>query len=114
MERGTGNTGKTEPASSLGTNVNEDTCVVDSCSPGDGDCGTTDVARARWSLLRQVESALKASTLPLWLQTQSQQLILTFMMQQSTELAKCLFCCTTALRVNDRLSTQTVTLLLFV
>ncbi|XP_055358467.1 calmodulin-lysine N-methyltransferase isoform X2 [Betta splendens] len=54
MERGTGNAKKSEPASPSGTNVNEDTCVDNSCSSGDGNCCTTDVARARWTLLRQV------------------------------------------------------------
>ncbi|XP_026212772.1 calmodulin-lysine N-methyltransferase [Anabas testudineus] len=54
MERDTVTAEKTEPASPLGKNINEDTCLDNSHSSGVGTCGTTDVARARWSLLRQV------------------------------------------------------------
>lgn len=45
---------KTEPALPLRKNMNEDTRVDNSPSSRDGTCGTTDVAKARWSLLRQV------------------------------------------------------------
>ncbi|KAG8000244.1 Calmodulin-lysine N-methyltransferase, partial [Nibea albiflora] len=47
----------TEPASPLREHINEDnTCVANShgSSQDDDTCGTTDVARARWTLLRQV------------------------------------------------------------
>uniref|UniRef100_UPI0037E717BC calmodulin-lysine N-methyltransferase n=1 Tax=Semicossyphus pulcher TaxID=241346 RepID=UPI0037E717BC len=44
---------KTEPASPLRKNINEDTCANSHTSPA-GTCGSTDVARARWTLLRQV------------------------------------------------------------
>ncbi|TMS04404.1 Calmodulin-lysine N-methyltransferase [Larimichthys crocea] len=53
----TGTAGRnTEPASPVRKNINEDnTCVDNSHSSSrDGTCGTTDVARARWTLLRQV------------------------------------------------------------
>lgn len=56
MERDTVTAEKTEPASPLGKNINEDTCLDNSHSSGVGTCGTTDVARARWSLLRQVNN----------------------------------------------------------
>lgn len=64
MEGDTGTAKKTEPASPLVKNSTEDTCIDDSRSSGDGTCGTTDVARARWTLLRQVLLALKANTIP--------------------------------------------------
>ncbi|XP_069549104.1 calmodulin-lysine N-methyltransferase [Brachyistius frenatus] len=55
MEReSTGTAEKPEPASPLRGNINEDTCVANSHSSRDGTGGTTDVARARWILLRQV------------------------------------------------------------
>lgn len=53
---------KTEPASPLRKNINEDTCVDNSHTSRDGTCGTTDVARARWTLLRQVLLASKGGT----------------------------------------------------
>ncbi|XP_047459772.1 calmodulin-lysine N-methyltransferase [Mugil cephalus] len=54
MEReSTDNAGMTQPASSLRGNLNEDTCVANSHSSPVGTCNT-DVARARWTLLRQV------------------------------------------------------------
>lgn len=53
---------KTEPASPLRKHINEDTCVDNSHTSRDGTCGTTDVARARWTLLRQVLLASKGST----------------------------------------------------
>lgn len=53
---------KTEPALPLRKNMNEDTRVDNSPSSRDGTCGTTDVAKARWSLLRQVFLASKGST----------------------------------------------------
>lgn len=53
---------KTEPASPLRKNINEDTCVDNSHTSRDGTCGATDVARARWTLLRQVLLASKGST----------------------------------------------------
>ncbi|TKS85934.1 hypothetical protein D9C73_019408 [Collichthys lucidus] len=58
----TGTAGRnTEPASPVRKNINEDnTCVDNSHSSSrDGTCGTTDVARARWTLLRQVLLSLK-------------------------------------------------------
>nr|XP_046258406.1 calmodulin-lysine N-methyltransferase [Scatophagus argus] len=45
---------KTEPASPLRKNINEDTCVAKSHTSRDMNSSTTDVARARWTLLRQV------------------------------------------------------------
>lgn len=45
---------KTEPASPLSNQVNEDTCSSKSQTCPDGSCGTADVAKARWTLLRQV------------------------------------------------------------
>lgn len=35
-------------------NINEDTCRANARISRDGTCGTTDVAKARWTLLRQV------------------------------------------------------------
>lgn len=52
---------QTEPASPLGKNINEDSCVSNSHSSRDETCGTADVARARWTLLRQVLTS-KGST----------------------------------------------------
>lgn len=58
MERDTGTAKKTtEPVSPLSKSINEDTCVDDTRSSGVGNF-TSDVARARWTLLRQVELAL--------------------------------------------------------
>ncbi|KAM9345218.1 calmodulin-lysine N-methyltransferase [Symphorus nematophorus] len=55
MERdSTGIAEKTEPASPVRKNINEDTCAANSQTSQDGTCATTDVARARWTLLRQV------------------------------------------------------------
>ncbi|KAM8739443.1 calmodulin-lysine N-methyltransferase [Acanthopagrus schlegelii] len=56
MERdSTGTAEKTEPGSPLRKNIREDTCVANSHSSRDETLGdTTDVARARWTLLRQV------------------------------------------------------------
>lgn len=57
MERdSTGTAEKTEPASPLGKNMNQDTCAANSNCALDETCGTTDVAKARWTLLRQVLS----------------------------------------------------------
>lgn len=53
---------QTEPASPLGKNINEDSCVANSHSSRDETCGTADVARARWTLLRQVLLTSKGST----------------------------------------------------
>ncbi|GLD63939.1 calmodulin-lysine N-methyltransferase-like protein [Lates japonicus] len=50
----TGAAAETEPASPLRKNINEDTCAADSHTSRAGTCGATDVARARWTLLRQV------------------------------------------------------------
>lgn len=50
----TGAAERTEPVLPLRNNINEDTCVANSHAHRDGTCGTTDVARARWTLLRQV------------------------------------------------------------
>ena len=52
---------RTEPASPLRENLNEDTCAADHHTPRAGTCGATDVARARWTLLRQVMSVPAAS-----------------------------------------------------
>lgn len=66
MEReSTDNAEKTQPASSLLGNMNEDTCVANSPSSPVGTCGNTDVARARWTLLRQVYSRKHALSLKL-------------------------------------------------
>ncbi|XP_032397812.1 calmodulin-lysine N-methyltransferase [Etheostoma spectabile] len=55
MERdSTGTAEKIQPASSLRNSINEDTCAANSLSSQVEICGTTDVARARWTLLRQV------------------------------------------------------------
>ena len=60
MERdSTGTADKTEPASPVRKNINEDTCAANSQTTQDGTCATTDVARARWTLLRQVLLASK-------------------------------------------------------
>lgn len=45
---------RTEPASPLGKNIHEDTRAADSRASRSGTCTNTDVARARWTLLRQV------------------------------------------------------------
>ncbi|XP_039893069.1 calmodulin-lysine N-methyltransferase [Simochromis diagramma] len=45
---------RTEPASPLGKNIHEDTRATDSRASRSGTCRNTDVARARWTLLRQV------------------------------------------------------------
>nr|XP_020457178.1 calmodulin-lysine N-methyltransferase [Monopterus albus]XP_020457183.1 calmodulin-lysine N-methyltransferase [Monopterus albus]XP_020457190.1 calmodulin-lysine N-methyltransferase [Monopterus albus] len=45
---------KTKPASPLGKNINEDTCTDNSHTSGIETCAAADVARARWTLLRQV------------------------------------------------------------
>uniref|UniRef100_A0A3Q4H5A3 Calmodulin-lysine N-methyltransferase n=1 Tax=Neolamprologus brichardi TaxID=32507 RepID=A0A3Q4H5A3_NEOBR len=45
---------RTEPASPLGKNIHEDTLAADSRASLSGTCTNTDVARARWTLLRQV------------------------------------------------------------
>lgn len=46
---------KTEQSSSLRKNINEDTCVVNCRTSSERSCGTADiVAKARWTLLRQV------------------------------------------------------------
>uniref|UniRef100_A0A4W6DR83 Si:ch73-54n14.2 n=1 Tax=Lates calcarifer TaxID=8187 RepID=A0A4W6DR83_LATCA len=50
----TGAAAETEPASPSRKNINEDTCAADSHTSRAGTCGATDVARARWTLLRQV------------------------------------------------------------
>ncbi|KAG7511582.1 hypothetical protein JOB18_003914 [Solea senegalensis] len=56
MERdSTGAAENTQPASPLRKNLNEDRCAADSHTCRDGTCAAaTDVARARWILLRQV------------------------------------------------------------
>lgn len=57
MERdpiGTVTSEKTEPASSLRKNGDKDTCNMNSHISRDSKSGTTDVAKARWTLLRQV------------------------------------------------------------
>ncbi|XP_039994580.1 calmodulin-lysine N-methyltransferase isoform X2 [Xiphias gladius] len=55
MERDrTGAADMTEPASPLRKNINEDTCAADNHTSRSETCGATDVARARWTLLRQV------------------------------------------------------------
>ncbi|XP_056251220.1 calmodulin-lysine N-methyltransferase isoform X2 [Seriola aureovittata] len=55
MERdSTGAEEKTEPASPLRKDINDDTCAADSHTSQTETCGPTDVARARWTLLRQV------------------------------------------------------------
>ncbi|XP_013886019.1 calmodulin-lysine N-methyltransferase [Austrofundulus limnaeus] len=55
MERGsTGSAEKTEPVSSCGDNNNEDPCAAKTLTSRGGTCGATHVARARWTLLRQV------------------------------------------------------------
>ncbi|KAM7385361.1 hypothetical protein PAMP_001448 [Pampus punctatissimus] len=45
---------KSDPASTVRRHINEDTCAANSHSSRVGTCGTPDVARARWTLLRQV------------------------------------------------------------
>ncbi|XP_042357630.1 calmodulin-lysine N-methyltransferase isoform X2 [Plectropomus leopardus] len=45
---------ETEPASPLRKNINEDSRAANSQSSREETCATTDVARARWTLLRQV------------------------------------------------------------
>lgn len=45
---------KTEPASSLRKNSDEDTCDMNSYISRDSKSGTADVAKARWTLLKQV------------------------------------------------------------
>lgn len=64
MERdSTGTAEKTEPGSPLRKNMREDTCVANSHSSRDETLGdTTDVARARWTLLRQVLLASQENT----------------------------------------------------
>ncbi|XP_034407627.1 calmodulin-lysine N-methyltransferase isoform X2 [Cyclopterus lumpus] len=55
MERDSNGTAETtEPASPLRKNINQDTCAANSHSALVETCGTPDVARARWTLLRQV------------------------------------------------------------
>ncbi|KAM4591141.1 calmodulin-lysine N-methyltransferase isoform 1-T1 [Odontesthes bonariensis] len=55
MERdSTGTAEKTEPASPLRGIINEDTCTSNDRNSRGTTCGATDVARARWTLLRQV------------------------------------------------------------
>lgn len=60
---------KAEPALPLRKNMNEDTRVDNSPSSRDGTCGTTDVAKARWSLLRQVYLTSKGKHKPCITQT---------------------------------------------
>ncbi|XP_041646276.1 calmodulin-lysine N-methyltransferase [Cheilinus undulatus] len=48
------NAEKTEPASPLRDKINEDSCADNSHIPRAGTCGTAEVAKARWTLLRQV------------------------------------------------------------
>ncbi|XP_049456175.1 calmodulin-lysine N-methyltransferase isoform X2 [Epinephelus fuscoguttatus] len=50
----TGGGDKTEPASPLRKTSHQDTCAANSHSSREDTCATTDVARARWTLLRQV------------------------------------------------------------
>ncbi|XP_074532494.1 calmodulin-lysine N-methyltransferase [Halichoeres trimaculatus] len=45
---------KSESDSPMRENINEDTCRANSQISRGGTCGTTDVAKARWTLLRQV------------------------------------------------------------
>ncbi|TNN64299.1 Calmodulin-lysine N-methyltransferase [Liparis tanakae] len=55
MERDSNGTAETtKPASPLRKNINQDTCAANSHSDLVETCGTPDVARARWTLLRQV------------------------------------------------------------
>ncbi|XP_034537761.1 calmodulin-lysine N-methyltransferase [Notolabrus celidotus] len=55
MERDCNDTAeKIESNSPLTENINEDTCRDDSHTSRTGTCGTPDVAKARWTLLRQV------------------------------------------------------------
>ncbi|XP_056291635.1 calmodulin-lysine N-methyltransferase [Pseudoliparis swirei] len=55
MERDSNGTAETtKPASPLRKNINQDTCAANSHSDLVETCGTSDVARARWTLLRQV------------------------------------------------------------
>ncbi|XP_031735174.1 calmodulin-lysine N-methyltransferase-like isoform X2 [Anarrhichthys ocellatus] len=63
MERdSTGTAEKTEPASPLRKNMNQDTCAANSHSSLVETCGATDVAKARWTLLRQVLRQKQADT----------------------------------------------------
>lgn len=55
MERdSTGAAEKTQPASPRRKDINNDTCAAGSPTSPSGTCDATDVARARWTLLRQV------------------------------------------------------------
>ncbi|KAM3606219.1 uncharacterized protein V6R79_012975 [Siganus canaliculatus] len=54
MEDSTGAADKTEPASTMSNKNNDNTCAANSHISRDGTCSTADVARARWTLLRQV------------------------------------------------------------
>nr|XP_019953646.1 PREDICTED: calmodulin-lysine N-methyltransferase-like isoform X1 [Paralichthys olivaceus]XP_019953654.1 PREDICTED: calmodulin-lysine N-methyltransferase-like isoform X1 [Paralichthys olivaceus] len=55
MERDcTGAAEEKEPASTRRTEVNGDRCSADSRSSSTESCGVADVAKARWTLLRQV------------------------------------------------------------
>ncbi|XP_037829558.1 calmodulin-lysine N-methyltransferase [Kryptolebias marmoratus] len=55
MERdSTGSAEKSEPVPSCRDNNNEDTCAAKTRTPRGETCGATHVARARWTLLRQV------------------------------------------------------------
>uniref|UniRef100_A0A3B5B666 Uncharacterized protein n=1 Tax=Stegastes partitus TaxID=144197 RepID=A0A3B5B666_9TELE len=54
----TGSAEKTEPGSVLRENIHEDNCTADSFGSQADNCGTTDVARARWTLLRQVSRGI--------------------------------------------------------
>ncbi|KAF3708047.1 Calmodulin-lysine N-methyltransferase [Channa argus] len=54
MERDNSTGEKTQPASSTGPNINEDICTDNSRTALVETCRTVDVARARWTLLRQV------------------------------------------------------------
>ncbi|XP_054874466.1 calmodulin-lysine N-methyltransferase isoform X2 [Amphiprion ocellaris] len=49
-----GSSEKTKPGSVFMDTINEDNCTADSLSSRADNCATTDVARARWTLLRQV------------------------------------------------------------
>lgn len=55
MERdSTGTAEKSDPASPVRRNINEDTCAANPHSSRADTCGATYVARARWTLLKQV------------------------------------------------------------
>lgn len=65
MERdSTGTTKNNDPASPVRI-INEDTCADKSHSSRVETCGNTHVARARWTLLRQVMCALRSRHKPL-------------------------------------------------